>query len=99
VHILRGQFGPVAAIDFSPNGLWLVTAGPISAGIWPRLTGDLLTYVRGQTKQLTSVSFSPDGRTILSSSLDGTVGTYRCDVCVDLDGLMRLAERRLARAR
>ena len=69
------------------------------AGIWPRSTGQQLTYVRGRTQLLTSVSFAPDGRTILSSSRDGTVGTYRCDVCVDLDGLIRLAERRLALAR
>jgi hypothetical protein len=36
---------------------------------------------------------------ILSASSDGTVRTYRCDVCVDLEGLIRLAELRLARTR
>jgi hypothetical protein len=30
---------------------------------------------------------------------DGTMRTYRCDVCVGLDGFVRLAELRLARTR
>lgn len=98
VHLLRGHFGTVAAIAFSPDRRWIVTAGPISAGLWPMSTGRLLFYLRGHTALLTSVSFSSDGRTILSSSLDGTVRTYTCDVCVGLAGLVRLAELRLAHA-
>jgi WD40 repeat protein len=98
VHILRGHFGPVAAVAFSPDARWIATAGPISAGLWPASTGQLLFYLRGHTKLLTSVSFSPDGRRILSSSEDGTVRMYRCEVCVRLRELERLAEARLARA-
>jgi WD40 repeat protein len=99
VHVLRGHFGNVASIAFSPNSQWVVTAGPISAAIWPRSTGRLLSFLRGHTALLTSVAFSPDGHVILSASTDGTVRTYRCDVCVDLEGLIRLAELRLARTR
>jgi WD40 repeat protein len=98
VHLLRGHFGNVDAIAFSPDRKWIATAGPISAGLWPMSTGRLLFYLRGDTKLLTSVSFSPDGRTILSSSLDGTVRTYTCKVCRDLAGLVQIAELRLARA-
>jgi WD40 repeat protein len=99
VHRLVAHFGPVAGIAFSPNGRWVATAGPTSAGLWPVATGRLLFYLRGQTQPLTSVSFSPDGHEILTSSQDGTVGTYSCEVCSELDSLMRLAEKRLALTR
>jgi len=99
LHVLRGHFGTVTSIAFSPNSRWLVTAGPISAAIWPRSTGVVLGFLRGDTDLLTSVAFSPDGHVILSASRDGTVRTYRCDVCVSLDGLVRLAKLRLARTR
>jgi WD40 repeat protein len=99
VHRLVAHFGPVAGVAFSPNGRWVATAGPTSAGLWPVTTGRLLFYLRGQTQPLTSVSFSPDGHTILTSSQDGTVETFSCEVCGELDSLMRVAEQRLARTR
>jgi WD40 repeat protein len=95
VHVLRGHFGAVAAVAFSPDGRWVATAGPISAGLWPTATGRLLFFLRGDTGRLTSVSFASDGRRILTSSLDGTVRTYACDVCGDLSALERLAVQRL----
>ena len=98
-HVLRGHFGTATSIAFSPNSQWLATAGPISAIIWPRSTGIMLSFLRGDTALLTSVAFSPDGHVILSASEDGSVRTYRCDVCVSLGGLIGLAELRLARTR
>jgi WD40 repeat protein len=98
VHLLRGHFGTVAAIEFSPDRKWIVTGGRTSAGLWSMATGRDPVFLRGHTKLLTSVSFSPDGRTILSSSLDGTVRTYACKLCRDLAGLVQIAELRLARA-
>jgi WD40 repeat protein len=97
VHLLRGHGGSVAAIAFSPNRRWIATAGPISVGLWPMSTGRILFYLRGHKPLLTGVSFSPDGHTILSTSTDGTVRTYMCEVCGTLDSLVRLGERRLAR--
>ena len=49
----------------------------------------------GHTDQLTTVSFSPDGRQVLTASKDGSVRTYDCHVCADLAGLERLAAERL----
>jgi hypothetical protein len=45
---------------------------------------------------VTAASFSPDGTRVLTSSLDGTVRMYRCEICSGLDGLLELAKRRLA---
>ena len=95
--VLSGHFGTVSAASFSPDGRWVVTAGPSSAGLWNVRSRSLLFYLRGDSDLLTSASFSPDGRTILTSSRDGTVRTYRCDLCGGLDELLALARRELAR--
>jgi WD40 repeat protein len=100
VHQLVGQFGTVSAAAFSPDGRWLVTAGPIAAGLWQRDSDHPFFYLRGDKKGgLTSVAFSPDGHLVLSSSKDGSVRLYRCEVCGSLRALMALAQRRLATAR
>src|SRR5207248_2325032 len=86
---------PVAAA--SPDGRWIDTAGPFNAGLWQRDAGEPYFFLRGDTGPLTSVSFSPDGKLVLSSSEDGSVRLYRCEVCGNLKALERLATRRLAR--
>jgi WD40 repeat protein len=99
-HVLeRRAFGPVASIAFDATGRWVVAAGPISAIIWNVATGQPLFYLRGHTLQPTGVSFAPRTATVLSSSRDGTIRTYRCEVCVDLPALVHLARHRLAQTR
>jgi WD40 repeat protein len=96
LHVLVGHFGPVAGGAFSPDGRWIVTAGPITAILWQREGDRPYLYLRGDTQPLTSASFSPDGRIVLSSSEDGSVRLYRCEVCGSLKELIAIAERRLA---
>jgi WD40 repeat protein len=73
-----------------------VTAGPGKAGLWDARSGSLLFFLQGHTAALTSASFAPDDRTIVTSSVDGTVRSYVCEVCAGVPGLVRLADRRLA---
>ena len=68
---------------------------PELAVLWPTETGQLLFYLRGHTDQLSSVAFSPNGWQVLTSSKDGSVRVYDCQVCAGLGGLERLAEKRL----
>ncbi len=95
-ELLRGHFGPVFGASFSPDGRWVVTAGPTTAGLWPVSNGRLLLYLHGHTEPLTSASFSPDGTRILTSSRDGTVRTYTCELCGNIEALLSAANARLA---
>jgi WD40 repeat protein len=95
-ELLRAHFGPVFGASFSPDGRWVVTAGPLAAGLWPISSGKLLTLLYGPTEPLTSASFSADGKRILTSSRDGTVRTYKCELCGGIDELLTLSNTRLA---
>ncbi len=94
--LLRGHFGPIFGASFSPDGQLVVTAGPSTAGLWEAGSGQLISFLHGHEQPLTAASFSPDGSRILTSSRDGTVRTYACEVCGGLDALVRTAQSRLA---
>ena len=99
-HVMRRTaFGTVRAVAFDRTGRWIAAAAPISVIIWAGQSGAQLFYLRGHKDPLTGVSFAPRKPTVLSSSRDGTLRTYTCEVCVDLNGLVHLAERRIARTR
>jgi len=49
-----------------------VPSGPITGWVWELLTGTPLFQLEGHRGAITVLSFSPDQRTILSSSLDQT---------------------------
>ncbi len=94
VRTLSGHTGPVRDAQFSPGDRWIVTAGT-KAGIWYAGTGKRLLYVQSDGVPLAAATFDPTGRTILTRSLDGTVRTYRCELCGNLDDLLAMAKRRL----
>jgi WD40 repeat protein len=96
-HVLRGHFGVVNNAAFSDDGRWVVTAGPVSAALWEVASGELVYYLRGHEGRVRTAFFVPGGHRVVTASDDGTVRTYRCDICGNLAVLVRLAERRLAR--
>ena len=49
--------------------------------LWDVHTGKQLRTLKGHRNGVTSVAFSPDGKTLASSSWDGTV--LLCDLTVD----------------
>lgn len=66
--------GAVAAADFSPDGMWVVTGSwDNSAKIWDAQTGQaLIKLQKGHTGYINSAVFSPNSRMVLTSSDDQT---------------------------
>ena len=60
-------------IAYSPDGNRLAVAGSIGVWIYKAQTIRVLNLLSGHRAPVTSVSFSPDGQTIASGSLDGTI--------------------------
>jgi WD40 repeat protein len=98
VHALRGgHFRDVADAEFSPDGRWVVTAGPTTAAVWDSASGRRLFSLRGHTAPLVFASFDRSGRTIYTAGEDGTIRRYDCDVCASGAALTAVARARIAR--
>ena len=91
--ILGGHLGAVFDASFSPDGRWVVTAGPTKAGLWDATTGRFLYFLQGQRGPLRAAAFDSPTR-IVTSEADG-VQAYVCDTCGGRDALLRQAETRL----
>jgi WD40 repeat protein len=96
LHTLR-HFRDVADAEFSPDGRWVVTAGPSTAAVWDARSGRRLFDLRGHTAPLVFASFDRSGRRIYTASEDGTIRRYECDVCASGDELVAFARARIAR--
>jgi WD40 repeat protein/serine/threonine protein kinase len=80
---LQGHSAAVTAVAFSPNGTRAVTVSQDHTAIlWdPRPTtesggqskGTEILTLKGHAGEVTTVSFSPDGRNVLTGSQDGTL--------------------------
>ena len=81
---------------FSPDGRWIVTAGPISVGLWNASNGVFVKYLRGAPGPLAVAGFREDSRTVVARSRDGTVTRFRCAYCGTTSELLELARSRLA---
>jgi WD40 repeat protein/transcriptional regulator with XRE-family HTH domain len=66
---------------FSPDGKWLAaislsTASGNAVKLWDATTGQELLTLTGHTDWLSGLAFSPDGKRLASTSLDGTVRVW-----------------------
>jgi WD40 repeat protein/transcriptional regulator with XRE-family HTH domain len=69
------------AAVFSPDGKWLAalslsTASGNAVKLWDANTGQELLTMAGHTDWLAGLAFSPDGKRLASTSLDGTVRVW-----------------------
>lgn len=71
---LRGHTRQLNCANYSPNGLFVVTASDDgTARVWDAATGNELAVLRGHRGGVTSAAFSPDGTRIVTAGVDGTV--------------------------
>lgn len=73
--------GRTSALALSHDGGIAAAAMPDGTiGLWSTTYGSLLTTLTGHAAPVTDIEFAPDGRTIYSSSRDGTVREWDLDV-------------------
>ena len=68
--------GSIKSFVYSPDGNTIATAGGWEDNVvqlWDPQTGAHKMTLTGHTKQVNAVAYSPDGKTIVSGSQDGTV--------------------------
>ena len=68
--------GYVVVVDWSPDGLTLVTNGGAENDkvcLWDVATGQQIRLLEGHAGTITDVAWSPDGKTLASSGDDGTI--------------------------
>ncbi len=73
VFAAGGGLGSVTAAC-SPGGKLVLTTslGDTGAGIWDSLTGKKLRELNNHSRSINSAGFSPDGRYVVTASMDGT---------------------------
>jgi WD40 repeat protein len=100
VWTFSGSYAQLNSAAFSYDDRWVVTAGPAAAGIWDMETGRRLIAVNGRDDHpLTAVALSPYGWQVAAGGLGGSVRTYDCRLCGNIDDLVSLARERLANLR
>lgn len=71
---LRGRYGDVLALAFSPTGEWLAAGtGDKMVRLWDVSKSEVLRTMAGHTGEITTLTVSPNGRILASGSADKTI--------------------------
>lgn len=74
---LEGHKGKVAALDVSPDGIWIASASwDGSIGLWP-VAGGAPRFLKGHDAAVTDVAFGDGDGLLYSSSADGTLREWQ----------------------
>ena len=96
--ILKGHTSDITSVAFDRSGRFVITGSDDSTvRIWDATTGRTVAVLTGHTDMVNAVVFSPDGTMVVSGGFDETVRVYKCEVCVDVASLLRLAKSRVTR--
>lgn len=80
VEVLRGHTGPVASISFEPHGHLLASASwDRTVRLWDVFGGERLRNTWTLRADAQAVAFSPDGREIVASALNGELVFFSVD--------------------
>jgi WD40 repeat protein len=96
---LRGHSGAIASIAFSRDGAFIVTTSyDLTAKVWETVTGQNVFDLRGHKGVVKSAEFGPETYSIITTSPnDNTALIFKCDVCLSVDQLLRLARKKVTR--
>ena len=85
---IRGDWGRVFSVRFSPDGKLLATGTEDGiVRIWDAATGRLVRELVGHSQQIRSVSFSPDGRRLLTGGLASSARIWSVETGTELANL------------
>ncbi len=73
VFVQLAHSRPPRSFDVSPDGRYLVTGADFTVRLWSTSNGRQIRILRGHSDAVTSVLYHPDGRHVLSCSLDNTI--------------------------
>jgi WD40 repeat protein len=66
------QPGSIRALAFSPDGRWLAASGGEQVHLWNWGMSEKVATLTGHAGRVTTAQFSPDGKRLVTASLDGT---------------------------
>jgi WD40 repeat protein len=77
---LKGHQANIGAIDVSPDGKIIASAGEDQTiKLWQRETGKLIYSFVGVNEPLQTLAISPNGKSIIAGGLDGRISQWQLD--------------------